>query len=104
MTVCKSSRVCVRFFSNSVVRMFKARRSTESLLIRLAALLRASCVMFVAVSVRSFRTKASVSASICACCSFCSLMDIFANSMGNHPHAPNIHQREFLGLMNSFKR
>jgi 8-oxo-dGTP diphosphatase len=32
------------------------------------------------------------------------VMDIFANSMGNHPHAPNIHQREFLGLMNSFKR
>mmetsp|Transcript_10022 Transcript_10022/g.14473 ORF Transcript_10022/g.14473 Transcript_10022/m.14473 type:complete len:314 (-) Transcript_10022:2336-3277(-) len=80
MTVCKSSRVCVRFFSSSVVRMFKARRSTESLLIRSAALLRASCVMFVAVSVRSFRTKASVSASICACCSCCSLMDIFANS------------------------
>lgn len=32
------------------------------------------------------------------------VLDIFANSMGNHPHAPNIHQREFLGLMNSFKR
>lgn len=32
------------------------------------------------------------------------VLDIFANSMGNHPHAPNVHQREFLGLMNSYKR
>lgn len=31
------------------------------------------------------------------------VLDILANSMGNHPHAPNIHQREFLGLMNSYK-
>jgi 8-oxo-dGTP pyrophosphatase MutT (NUDIX family) len=29
------------------------------------------------------------------------LLDIFANNMGNHPHAPNIHQREFIALMNS---
>ena len=32
------------------------------------------------------------------------ILDIYANNMGNHPHAPNIHQREFLGLMNSLKR
>ena len=31
------------------------------------------------------------------------LLDIFANNMGKHEHAPNIHQREFLGLINSFK-
>lgn len=29
------------------------------------------------------------------------LLDIFANNMGKHPHAPNIHQREFLALINS---
>lgn len=31
------------------------------------------------------------------------LLDILANDMGKHPHTPNIHQREFLGLINSIK-
>jgi 8-oxo-dGTP diphosphatase len=31
------------------------------------------------------------------------ILDIYANNMGNHPHAPNIHQREFLALINSNK-
>ena len=29
------------------------------------------------------------------------LMDIFENNMTKHPHGPNVHNREFLGLVNS---
>jgi len=29
------------------------------------------------------------------------LLDVLSNCMGNHPHAPNIHQREFIAFINS---